>query len=154
MSTTNPALLGQFPLTAPDIALSSSPGGLAQDADVLMTETLSEAQNYLQDLTNRLIETPGSNLDFLPDVTRGVGIMLYLNATTDKIAGLAGKIDAEFEKDPRTKASFTELSTTVDADGNAATLISTQVESVLGVFGFSWVWGQTGVTPLPITTGS
>src|ERR1039458_2859556 len=59
---------GQWPLTSPDIAVSGSTtnpsaGGIV-DMDTLGSETISELQNLQQDLTNRLTEIPGSNLDF------------------------------------------------------------------------------------------
>jgi hypothetical protein len=137
-------LQGQFPITAPDLRLSSSPGGIAQDTDALMTETTSELQNLQQDLGNRLIELPGSNIDFYPDLSRGVGLMLYLSATADVLVGLAGRIDAEFEKDPRVLSSATTI--TSNADGSQT--ISSQVETVAGVFGLGWVWSQTGLFPV------
>ena len=139
----NQKLLGVFPLTAPDLAATSSPGGMAQDADALMSETLSEIQNLQQDLTNRLIETPGSNLDFLPDRTRGVGIMLYASATSDQIAGLPTRIDKEFEKDPRVTGSYTVLQTQPDG----STLIASSVTTVVGVFGLGWIWSSQGIAP-------
>jgi hypothetical protein len=149
MSNTPQVLQGQFPLTAPDIAVSGSPanpsaGGIV-DADALMTETTSEIQNLIQDLTNRLIEFPGSNLDFGTPNTRGVGLMLYLSATTAKLAGLPGRIDAEFEQDPRVTLS----ATTLRPQGDGSYLISSQVQTVVGVFGLGWAWSQSGIAPLP-----
>ena len=138
---------GQFPLTAPDLAVSSSDGGMIVDIDALATETLSELQNLTQDLTNRLVEMPGSNLDFgfgSPN-TRGVGIMSYLSGTTQQLAGLPKRIDAEFEQDPRVTQSYTKLTTRADG----AYLISTQLTTVAGVFGLAWAWSQAGVVPVP-----
>lgn len=171
---------GQFPITAPDLAVSGSStnpsaGGIV-DIDDLATETISELQNLQQDLTNRLTEQPGSNLDFdLTSIvntnyeafsiggqplhpfvtvtenakpnTRGVGIMSYLSAPTDKLQGLRGRIDNEFEQDPRVVASATTLQ--LQPDGSY--VISTQLETVAGVLGLAWSWGQWGVAPLPIT---
>src|SRR5579872_7133315 len=99
----NPALLGQFPVTAPDLRVSPGAGGMVVDIDDLATETTSELENLQQDLTNRLYEIPGSNLDFGSgaDNTRGVGIMTYLNAPQDRLIGLGARIDKEFELDPR-----------------------------------------------------
>lgn len=143
------ALLGQFPLTAPDIAVSSSPGGVAVDSDVLMTETLSELQNLQQDLGNRLVETPGSNLDFGIPNTRGVGIMRYLNSSSDRLPALAAQIDAEFIQDSRVVTS----STTVTQNPDGSYTVATEVDCVAGVFGLSWAWSQAGVVALPMTAG-
>lgn len=137
---------GNWPLTAPDIATSLSPGGIAVDADDLMTETTSEAQNLQQDLTNRLIELPGSNLDFGPNNTRGVGIMMYLSGSTSDLAGIPGRIDAEFEQDFRVTQSATTL--VQQADGSY--LISSEIQTVAGVLGLSWAWSQSGIAPLPL----
>ena len=141
---------GQFPLTAPDLAVSGSPsnpsaGGIV-DMDALATETTSELQNLQQDLTNRLTEMPGSNLDFGTPNTRGVGIMMYLSGTTAQLAGLPGRIDAEFEQDVRVTTSATAIMK--QADGSY--LISTQLVAVAGVVGVSWSWSQSGVAALPI----
>jgi hypothetical protein len=149
VSNTPQVLQGQFPLTAPDISVAGSPsnpsaGGIV-DADDLMTETTSEIQNLVQDLTNRLTELPGSNLDFGTPNTRGIGIMLYLSATTAKLSGLPGRIDAEFEQDPRVTTSATTL--VRQPDGSY--LISSQVQTVAGVFGIGWAWSQSGIAPLP-----
>jgi hypothetical protein len=140
---------GQFPLTAPDLAVATSPsnpsaGGIV-DIDSLATETTSELQNLQQDLTNRLIELPGSNLDFGSPNSRGVGIMMYLNAPTTKLVGLPGRIDHEFEQDPRVITS----ATTLVAQSDGSYLISTQLETVAGVFGVAWNWSTSGVAPVP-----
>lgn len=149
MSNTFP---GQFPLTAPDLAVVQSPGGMIVDIDELATETTSETQNLLQDLTNRIVEVPGSNLDFGTPNTRGIGIMMYLNAKADRVVGLAARIDAEFELDPRVTTSQTAiLDGPPDEDGNPTKVISTQFVGVAGVFGLSWSWSQAGVFPLAPT---
>ena len=139
---------GQFPLTAPDLAVSNpvnpTAGGIV-DIDSLASETTSELQNLSQDLTNRLIEMPGSNLDFGTPNTRGVGIMTYLSATTGQLAGLPHRIDAEFELDPRVTTSATQIM--VQPDGSR--LISSQVETVAGVLGLGWAWSQSGIAPVP-----
>jgi hypothetical protein len=148
----NQAILGfsgQFPLTAPDLAVSGSPsnpsaGGII-DIDSLATETISELQNLQQDLMNRLTETPGSNLDFGVPNSRGVGLMLYLNST-QKIGGLPARIDAEFIQDPRVTGSVTTLAKQPDG----SYLISSQVTTVAGVFGLGWSWSQAGVAPVPV----
>jgi hypothetical protein len=142
------AFPGQFPLTAPDIAVSTSPanpsaGGIV-DMDALATETTSELQNLQQDLTNRLIEMPGSNLDFGPSNSRGVGIMSYLSSAK-KIGGLPARIDAEFIQDPRVSESLTTL--VLQSDGTY--LVSTQLVTVAGVFGLAWAWSQAGIVPVP-----
>jgi hypothetical protein len=139
---------GQFPITAPDLAVSGSPsnpsaGGIV-DMDVVATETISELQNLQQDLTNRLTEVPGSNLDFGSPNARGVGIMNYLSGTTEQLAGLPACIDAEFVQDPRVTGSQTSL--VQQADGSY--LISTQLTTVAGVFGLAWGWTQTGIVPI------
>lgn len=141
---------GQFPLTAPDLAVSGSPsnpsaGGIV-DMDTLGTETISELQNLAQDLGNRLTELPGSNLDFGTPNSRGIGIMTYLSGTTQQLAGLPHRIDAEFEQDPRVVQSATVL--TKQADGSY--VISTQLVTVAGVFGLAWSWSQSGVVAIPI----
>jgi hypothetical protein len=141
---------GQFPITAPDIAVSGSAsnpsaGGIV-DMDMVATETISELQNLQQDLTNRLTEMPGSNLDFGSPNTRGVGIMSYLSGTGDQLAGLPARIDAEFVQDPRVTGSQTSL--VQQADGSY--LVSTQLSTVAGVFGLTWGWSQSGVVALPI----
>jgi hypothetical protein len=151
MSNVPTALLRLFPITAPDLRLTTSPGGMAVDTDALMTETISEIQNLQQDLGNRLIETPGSNLDFGIPNTRGIGIMLYLSATFDQIAGLPARIDAEFEQDPRV---ITSATAPIAQNSAGAWVVSTQVETVAGVFGLSWLWSQLGVTALPASQGS
>jgi hypothetical protein len=140
---------GQFPLTAPDLMVAGSPsnpseGGIV-DMDALATETTSEVQNLTQDLTNRLTELPGSNLDFGTPNTRGVGLMSYLSGTTEQLAGLPHRIDAEFEQDSRVTTSATSL--IKQADGSF--LISTQLIAVGGVVGLSWSWSQSGVVPVP-----
>ena len=139
---------GAFPLTAPDIAVSGSPsnpsaGGIV-DMDALATETTSELQNLQQDLTNRLTELPGSNLDFGTPNTRGVGIMTYLSASTQKLAGLPHRIDAEFEADPRVTTSATQLIRQPDGSYQ----VVTQLVAVAGVFGLTWSWSQAGVVPV------
>lgn len=141
---------GQFPVTAPDIAVSGSDanpsaGGVV-DMDDLATETVSELQNLQQDLTNRLTEMPGSNLDFGPNNTRGIGIMSYLNAPATRLAGLPGRIDAEFEQDPRVTGS----ATTIVAQADGSQFISTRLSTVAGVVGFAWGWSQAGVAPVPL----
>lgn len=144
---------GQFPLTAPDIAVSGSPsnpsaGGIV-DSDSLMTETTSEFQNLQQDLTNRLTELPGSNLDFGSPNSRGVGIMTFLSGSN--IGALPARIDAEFIQDPRVTASQTTLTQLPTIDGQGASYrIDTQLVTVAGVFGFAWSWSQAGVTAIPI----
>jgi hypothetical protein len=137
---------GQFPLTAPDLAVSSGVGGMVVDMDDLGTETISEQQNLQQDLMNRMIELPGSNLDFGTPNNRGIGIMTYLNASSDRLVGLPARIDAEFEQDARVRASLT-TPITVQADGSY--LIASQIETVAGVFGYAWSWSQAGVVPVP-----
>jgi hypothetical protein len=142
------SFVGQFPVTAPDIALSGSPdnpsaGGIV-DADALMTETTSELQNLQQDLTNRLTELPGSNLDFGSPNTRGIGIMTYLSAPTSRLVGLPSRIDREFEQDPRVTSSSTSP-LVLQPDGSY--LISSQIETVAGVLGLGWAWSQSGVYP-------
>lgn len=141
---------GQFPLTAPDLAVSGSPsnpsaGGIV-DIDLIATETISELQNLQQDLTNRLTEMPGSNLDFGSPNARGVGIMSYLSATTEKLKGLPARIDAEFEQDPR----ITTSATTLVRQPDGSYLISTELVAVAGVVGLVWAWSQTGVAPVPL----
>jgi hypothetical protein len=141
---------GEFPVTAPDLQVSGSPtnpsaGGVV-DIDAIATETTNEFQNLQQDLTNRLTEMPGSNLDFGSPNNRGIGIMSYLSATTQKLAGLGARIDAEFEQDPRVTSSLTTLSRQPDG----SFLISTQLEAIDAVVGLSWGWSQSGVVPLPI----
>lgn len=138
---------GQWPITAPDIAVSSGTGGMVVDMDALATETTSEIQNLQQDLTNRLVELPGSNLDFGSPNSRGVGIMLYLSGDSSKLSGLPSRIDVEFEQDPRVVGSYTTIM--LQADGSY--VISSQVQTVVGVFGLAWGWSQTGVVPLPVT---
>lgn len=147
MSNLPQNLQGQFPLTAPDIAVSFT--GSIADADALMTETTSEIQNLQQALTCRLIETPGSNLDFGSPNNRGIGIMLYLSAPAERLVGLAQRIDAEFELDTRVVTS----STTLVQQAGGGYLISSVVQTVVGVFGLSWGWSQAGVAPLPPSTG-
>ena len=142
---------GQFPLTAPDLAVSGSPsnpsaGGIV-DIDAIATETTSELQNLQQDLTNRLTELPGSNLDFGNPNNRGVGIMTYLSAPTTRLVGLPGRIDAEFEQDPR----ITNSATTIEQQADGSFRISTQLVCVAGVVGLAWSWSQAGVAPLPIS---
>jgi hypothetical protein len=139
-----PGFLNQFPLTAPDLAVQAGPGQMIVDMDSLASETLSEIQNLQQDLTNRLIELPGSNLDFGDPNTRGVGIMTYLSATTVQMAGLGGRIDTEFEQDKRVVTSTTTLN--VQPDGSY--LINSRIETVAGVFGLAWSWSQAGVVPV------
>lgn len=139
---------GQFPLTAPDLAVSGSPanpsaGGIV-DIDAVASETTSELQNLQQDLTNRMTEMPGSNLDFGTPNNRGIGIMMYLNAPTTRLAGLPHRIDAEFEQDPRVLSSATVL--VPQSDGS--TLIATQIQTVAGVFGVTWAWSQSGIAPI------
>lgn len=142
---------GQFPLTAPDLAVSPSPGGVAVDADDLMTETTTEAQNLQQDLTNRLIELPGSNLDFGDNNTRGIGIMTYLNAPAGRLLGLPARIDAEFEQDPRVTSSHTTITQgPADAKGQPTWNIDTQAETVAGVVGLGWSWTSSGLYPQPL----
>jgi hypothetical protein len=139
---------GQFPLTAPDIAIAATAaGGLSVDANAIMTETLSELQNLQQDLTNRLIEIPGSNLDFGVPNIRGIGLMRYLSGTSDDLATLPAKIEAEFIQDSRVVGCAAQIITNPDG----TFLISVEVETVAGVFGLSWAWSQTGVIPLPLT---
>jgi hypothetical protein len=148
MSNTFP---GQFPITAPDLAVSNGGqvGGQFVDADDLMSETTSEAQNLQQDLTNRLVELPGSNLDFGTPNTRGVGIMSYLSAPSSKFEGLPARIDAEFIQDPRVTGSFTPP---LAQQPDGSYIISTQVTTVAGVLGLSWAWSAAGVAPLPMTS--
>jgi len=139
---------GQFPVTAPDLAVAGSPsnpsaGGIV-DMSLLATETISELQNLQQDLTNRLIEMPGSNLDFGTPNTRGIGIMAYLSAASGVLVGLPRRIDHEFEQDPRVISSLTTLVTQPDG----SKLVSTQITAVSGVFGLAWGWSQAGVVPL------
>lgn len=145
------AFLGQFPLTAPDLRVATSPantiGAGIVDIDDIATETQSEIENLVQDLTNRLIELPGSNLDFGDPNNRGIGIMSYLNAPTTRLVGLPGRIDAEYEQDPRVIAS----ATTIAQQADGSTLISTQVQTAAGVFGLGWAWSQAGVVPLAPT---
>ncbi len=136
---------GQFPVTAPDLAVSTTPGGMIVDMDDLATETTSEIQNLYQDLGNRLVELPGSNLDFGPGNSRGIGIMTYLNAPIDRLQGLPQRIDAEFLQDPRVVDSYTQA--IPQADGSY--VIATQVTTVVDVFGFSWGWSQQGLFPQP-----
>lgn len=142
---------GQFALTAPDLAVSSQgqPGGMIVDIDDLASETISEAQNLYQDLGNRLVELPGSNLDFGTPNTRGVGIMTYLSGTGAQLEGLGARIDAEFEADPRVTSSLT----TITLQANGGYLVAAQVVTVAGVFGFAWGWSQAGVAPLGMTSG-
>lgn len=147
MTTPSPALLGQFPITAPDIRVSVSPGGVAVDSDALMTETTSEIENLLQRLTCALIEEPGSNPDFPSTQRRGIGIQGYLGSTTDRLPGLSASIDREFELDPAVLKSTTTLGT--DADGNPT--VNTEVETVIGVWGFAWAWSPKGLVPAPPT---
>jgi hypothetical protein len=140
---------GQFPLTAPDLVVSGSPsnpsaGGIV-DIDAVASETTSELQNLQQDLTNRLTEVPGSNLDFGTPNTRGVGMMLYLSAPTTKLAGLPARIDHEFEQDPRVVTSATTL--VLQSDGSY--LVSSQIQTVAGVFGLGWSWSSAGIAPVP-----
>jgi hypothetical protein len=142
MSNANP-FVGQFPLTAPDLVVNQSAGGMLVDMDALATETTTEAQNLQQDLTNRLVEMPGSNLDFGTPNVRGIGIMMYLSGTSAQLVGLPGRIDAEFVLDPRVTSSYTTL--TKRADGSY--LIASQVETVSGVTGLSWGWSQAGLFP-------
>ena len=142
MSNANP--FPGFPLTAPDLAVSPSAGGMLVDIDGLASETTSELQNLQQDLTNRLVEQPGSNLDFGTPNTRGVGIMTYLSGTEAQLAGLPARIDAEFLQDDRDTGSLT----TITAQPDGSRLISSQVESVAGVVGLSWGWSQQGVVPI------
>lgn len=142
---TQPALLGQFPLTAPDLGCTFPSTGFATDSDPLFSETLSEIQNLQQDLGHRLVELPGSNLDFGPTNTRGVGIMMYLNGNAEKLAGLPARIDAEFIQDARVLDSSTTL--TQEADGSYT--IASQVTTRAGVFGLAWGWSPLGVVPLP-----
>ncbi len=144
------AFLGQFPITAPDLQVSGSPsnpsaGGIV-DIDAIATETTSELQNLQQDLTNRLTEMPGSNLDFGSPNNRGIGIMSYLSGTTQKLAGLPGRIDAEFIQDPRVTASATAPFVR-QPDGSY--VISTQLVCIAGVVGLSWGWSQSGLVALP-----
>ena len=135
-------LLGQFPVTAPDLAWGV-------DVDPLMTETTSEIQNLCQDLGNRLIETPGSNLDFGNPNTRGVGIFQYLSGTLAQLQGLPARIDAEFVQDPRVTDSYTQP-ITQNPDGTYS--ISVQVTALGAVWGLSYAWSQTGLVALPVTT--
>lgn len=148
-SSGNLSFPGQFPLTAPDLAVAGSPsnpsaGGIV-DIDALATETLSEIQNLQQDLTNRLTEMPGSNLDFGSPNSRGVGIMSYLSGTSVQLNGLPGRIDAEFEQDSRVTSSATTLITQPDG----SRLISSQIQALGTVFGLAWAWSQSGVAPAP-----
>src|SRR5579872_183947 len=140
-----PGSIGQFPITAPDLRVYVSPGGMAVDTDDLFSETVSEMENLQQDLTLRLIEVPGSNADFGTPNTRGVGIMMYLNGTAAQIAGLPGRIDHEFEQDSRVITSNTAPAI-IQLDGSY--LIATQVTTNVGVFGYTWGWSQAGVAPL------
>jgi hypothetical protein len=145
-----PVLQGQFPLTAPDIYTPFASGTFASDMDVLATETTSEMQNIQQDLGHRLIELPGSNLDFGDNNTRGIGIMQYLSADGARLEGLPRKIDEEFGQDPRVVDSSTELLDNGDGTFTINTLITTQA----GVFGLGYVWSQQGLVPLFVNPAS
>ncbi len=134
---------GQFPVTAPDLAVDATPGGMIVDIDDLASETTSETENLYQDLGNRLVELPGSNLDFGDGNSRGIGIMTYLNAPIARLQGLSGRIDAEFVQDPRVVDSYTQF--LPQPDGSY--VIASQVTTVVGVFGFSWGWSQQGLFP-------
>lgn len=149
MSNTVPsAFLNLFPLTAPDIAWNASATSFAGDMDEFATETTSELQNLQQDLGNRLVELPGSNLDFGPNNTRGIGILLYLSCDYQTFQGLPARIDAEFIQDFRVTSSQTNIIEQAPGSDYPFVIYS-QVESVAGVFGLAWGWSQTGVTPLP-----
>jgi hypothetical protein len=137
-----------FPITAPDLLVNSSATSFADDIDVFASETTTELQNLIQDLTNRLVEVPGSNLDFGPNNTRGVGLFLYLSAPASVFAGLPGKIDSEFELDPRVLSSLTTV-TQNPVGSQFPYTISIQVQSVPGVFGLTFGFGQQGLVPLP-----
>lgn len=140
---TQPALLGQFPLTAPDLACGFAT--FASDSDPLFSETLSEVQNLQQDLGHRLVELPGSNADFGPNNTRGIGIMTYLNSSSERLVGLPARIDAEFIQDFRVLDSSTTISQAPDGTFQLVSQVTTQA----GVFGLAWAWSQIGLVPLP-----
>lgn len=154
MSTPQNPFPGQFPLTAPDLAVASSPlnpsaGGMV-DIDDLATETTSELQNLIQDLTSRMTEMPGSNLDFGSPNTRGIGIQGYIGASSVVLLGLPGRIDAEFELDSRVTSSATTIQKQVDG----SYLITSQIACVAGVFGVTWSWSQLGIAPVQVATAA
>lgn len=146
---TQPAtvLFGQFPLTAPDLRTDPAPGGISWDMNILASETVSEIENLQQDLGHRLVEIPGSNPDFGPNNTRGVGIYQYLSGDSTRFQGLPARIDEEFGQDPRVLNSSTGI--TAQADSTFA--IQSAVETVVGVFGFAWAWSSKGLFPLPVS---
>jgi hypothetical protein len=121
---------------------------MATDIDAYASETNTEQQNLIQDLLHRLVELPGSNPD-LPS-NRGVGIMLYINGTEEQLRGLPARIDADWEQDSRVLKSVSTL-TPQPAGAEFPFIISSQVESVAGVFGLSYGWSQQGLVPLPST---
>lgn len=145
-----PVLQGQFPLTAPDIYTPFAAGTFASDMDVLATETTSEMQNLQQDLGHRLIELPGSNLDFGSDNTRGIGIMQYLSADGSLLEGLPHRIDEEFAQDARVLDSSTQI---LD-NGDGTFTIDSTVTTPAGVFGFGYTWSQQGIVPLFVNAAS
>jgi hypothetical protein len=119
-----------FPLTDPDLR-----GVL--DMDPYASETTSEAENLAQDCYHFLISLPRSNPD-APD--RGVGVQQYLSGTTNDLATLPAKIEADFLKDPRIQGCAATL--TLEPDGTY--LIGVKVEGVIGVFVFSYGYSQAG----------
>jgi hypothetical protein len=145
------ATANQFPISAPDLVYNVSydpdlgklvtDGGF-DDADPLAAETTSELQNLIQDCYHWLLCAPGGNLD---DLTRGVGILNYLNGTTQDLVGLPGAIEQDFVKDPR----ITACSANVVKESDGSFTIAIQVETAMGVFPLTYGYSQSaGLVPI------
>ena len=165
---------GQFPITAPDIQVSGS----AQNPSAGGIVDMDTLQNLQQDLTNRLTELPGSNLDFnytttyatntslnfLEDVSANVSNVVVTTTAASSpnnrgvgimtyLSGTVAKLQGlphRIDQEFEQDPRVVQSSTSLIQQADGSYLITTQLQVVGGVFGLAWSWSQAGIASIPI----
>lgn len=122
--------MSNLPLTYPDLVCDL-------DLDSFATETTSDFQNLVQDVTHILVELNGTNLD---DSQKGVGIESYLSGTQLSFNGLIGVIEEQLSRDDRITGVIASI-----AQNTEETFTITIEISVSGtVLNLQYVWSAVG----------
>ncbi len=120
----------QLPLTYPDLVC-------LDDLDPFANETTSDLQSLFQDVYHVLVQLPGSNPD---DITKGVGVQLYLNGTEDQFATLPSTIEAQFQDDERIESCT--VTTPRNPDGTFRVCIALGVAGSIIPLEYGWQNGN------------
>lgn len=122
--------MSNLPLTYPDLVCDV-------DLDPFATETTSDFQNLVQDVTHVLLELNGTNLD---DPQRGVGIETYLSGTQESFNGLIGVIEEQLARDDR----ITGVTAAISQNTDVSFTITINIAVSGTVLNLQYVWSAVG----------